>query len=97
MERKGGVERANGEWVQEDGRKVTGKEELEQLKVSLEAIMAVGRRPLSRSSSRRPQVVPRQEVKNEILLKIKGGQPVLYRCHCLDCHSLSHPVRISLP
>jgi hypothetical protein len=60
---------------QESGEKVTDKDELQRLKVSLEAVMAAGRRPLSRSASKRPEVVPRQEVKNEILLKIKGNNP----------------------
>eukprot|EP00884_Botryococcus_braunii_P022198 jgi/Botrbrau1/8662/Bobra.0087s0016.1 len=55
----------------ESGDKVTDEDELQRLKVSLEAIMAAGRRPLSRSASKRPELVPRQEVKNEILLKIK--------------------------
>jgi hypothetical protein len=60
---------------QESGDKVTDEDELQRLKVSLEAIMAAGRRPLSRSASKRPELVPRQEVKNEILLKIKGSAP----------------------
>jgi hypothetical protein len=50
---------------------VTDAAELEQLKNTLEAVMAVGSRTLGRTSSKRPQVVPAKDV-NEVLLKIKG-------------------------